>query len=177
MTDDARYDDRSIALHWITAGLVIALWLLGQTIDVFPRGPVRTAARSTHLLLGVVLGLVLLRRIAWRLSGATRPPPVGPAWQQKLAAATHGLLYVLLVATVAAGLTSTLIRGDNVFGLFRIPSIAPGDRALRSTFEDIHALCANTLFFVALAHAAIGLVHHLVLKDAVLRRMLRARRG
>lgn len=55
-----RYDRRSIALHWITAGLVMSLWLLGQTIDWFPKGSPRSTARSTHIVLGLALALVLI---------------------------------------------------------------------------------------------------------------------
>lgn len=38
----ARYDPTTIWLHWMTAGLIIALWVICQTGDWFPRGPLRT---------------------------------------------------------------------------------------------------------------------------------------
>lgn len=54
------YDGRTRALHWLTAALVIGHWALGQTIDWFPKGNPRAVARSTHIVLGVVLALVLI---------------------------------------------------------------------------------------------------------------------
>ena len=40
----ARYDNVSILLHWLTAALIILLWIIAQVIDDFakgtPRGPV-----------------------------------------------------------------------------------------------------------------------------------------
>ena len=35
------YDSATIRFHWTTAFLVVALWLVGQTADWFPRGPAR----------------------------------------------------------------------------------------------------------------------------------------
>ena len=39
-----RYDATTIALHWLTAGLVVLLWIIGQTADWAPRGPLQTPA-------------------------------------------------------------------------------------------------------------------------------------
>lgn len=39
------YDSRTIFLHWLTALLVVGLWIAGQTIDFFPRGTPRMTAR------------------------------------------------------------------------------------------------------------------------------------
>ena len=166
------YDRRTIALHWLTAVLVIALWSLGQTIDWFAKGDPRVLARSTHITLGVVLALVLIARIWWRLGGGLRLPAAGAGWLDKLASLTHGLLYVLLIGTVTLGLANAWIRGDNLFGLLQIPAFDPGNKELRETVEDWHGLAANVLLAVAFFHACAGLFHHLVLKDGILRRML-----
>jgi cytochrome b561 len=167
-----RYDSRSILLHWLTAALVATLWSLGQTIDWFPKGDLQIAARSLHIVLGVALALVLVCRLLWRLGDGTQLPPAGAGWLDKVAALTHKLLYVLLVATVTLGLANAWVRGDTLFGLLTIPAFDPGNKGLRTTIQDWHGLAANVLLFVALGHAAAGLLHHFVLKDDVLRRML-----
>ena len=77
--DPLNYDSRSIRLHWVTAALVAVLWCLGQTIDWFPKGDIRIAARSAHILLGAVLALILAYRIWWRVSDGRRLPPAGSA--------------------------------------------------------------------------------------------------
>ncbi|HZV93879.1 MAG TPA: cytochrome b/b6 domain-containing protein, partial [Caldimonas sp.] len=110
------YDRRTIVLHWTTAALVVALWALGQTIDWFPKGTPRIFARSTHISLGVALAFVLVARIVWRLGArAVHLPPAGLGWLDRLATLTHWLLYVLLVATVALGITNAWVRGDTIF--------------------------------------------------------------
>jgi cytochrome b561 len=68
MIDDdgpERYDRITVLFHWLTAGLVLLLWGLGQGIDLFPRGTPRVAVRSVHILLGAMLGVVLLSRIVY----------------------------------------------------------------------------------------------------------------
>ena len=167
------YDRRTVVLHWITAALVVALWLLGQTIDWFPKGTPRVFARSTHISLGVALALVLLARVSWRLGGrAFHLPPAGSQWLDKRATVTHWLLYGLLITTVALGITNAWVRGDTIFNLFKIQSFDPNNKALTESVEEWHALAANTLLVVALFHAAAGLLHHFVWHDGVLRRML-----
>jgi cytochrome b561 len=172
----ARYDRTTIVLHWVTAVLVVVLWLSAQVIDVFPRGAPRNNMRSVHMLLGVTLGAVLVWRVGWRLLAGARLPAVGHPLLARVASATHIVLYALLVAEVVFGLCNAWVRGDSVFNLFSIPSFAPGDRALAKQINGVHDWVANTILIVAALHAVGGLVHHYVWKDEVLRRML-PRRG
>jgi cytochrome b561 len=171
------YDARSIRLHWITAALVVALWCLGETVDWFPKGSIRIAARSLHIFLGVALGSLLCFRLWWRLGAdAVRLAPAGSAIVRALATVVHFALYALLLATVVLGLANTWVRGDTLFNLITIPAFDPGNKALRGQVEDLHSLSANILIWLAGFHAAMGLAHHFVWKDDVLRRMLAARR-
>ena len=80
------YDRRTIVLHWLTATLVLALWIVGQTIDFFPKGAPGVTVRSLHIMAGALLALV----VAWRGEScgggaAARicrwPIPVSPARQ------------------------------------------------------------------------------------------------
>jgi len=166
------YDRLTIALHWLTAVLVISLWLLGQTIDWFPKGSPRAIARSTHIALGVVLALVLIRRIWWRLADGVHLPQAGSSTLDMIATLTHKILYLLLVGTVLLGIANAWVRGDTLFMLVKIPAFDPGNTALRKSVEDLHSWAANVLLIVVGLHAAAALLHHFVLKDDILRRML-----
>lgn len=167
-----RYDTLTIRLHWLTAGMVAALWLLGQTIDWFPRGAPRVFARSAHIGIGAILACVILYRIWWRLSGGARLSAAGTGALKVLAKSMHLALYACLLVTVALGIANTWIRGDNLFYLYKIPAFAPGDKALRAAVEDYHAFAANLLLILAGFHAMAGFVHRYVLKEDVLSRML-----
>jgi cytochrome b561 len=168
-----RYDSVSLALHWITAVLVIVLWSIGQTIDFVPKGPQRTDYISLHIVFGMLLGLVLLARLVRYVTGQVKPPPpVDHGLLLYVAKATHGLLYLLLIAAVALGLKLTWVRGDLVFGLVQLTSFAPGDTALRHSIGSTHELVANAIILVAALHGAAALFHHYVLRDSTLRHML-----
>jgi len=166
------YDARTIFFHWLSAFLIFGMWALGQGLEAFPRGAPRDLARSIHIVTGVLLALVLVTRLIWRFTGGVRLAPADAGALGKLATAVHHLLYLLMIATVVAGIYAARARGDTLFGAFTIPALEGADRALRSAAVERHELAANVLFFLALFHAAAGYWHHYVAKDSVLVRML-----
>lgn len=172
---DGRYDRMTIALHWTTAALVAALWILGQTADLFPRGPMRTGMWSVHVTLGLALAAVLVARLAWRVGPGKALPAADPGLLHLIAKGTHYLLYLLLALAVGLGIANAFVRGFSLFGLWSLPQI--GDAALRRPINELHELAANAIMVVALIHAGAALVHHYLWRDGVLQRMTLARRG
>src|ERR1700677_3632827 len=63
MTQTESYDGVTISLHWITALLVVVLWVIGQTADSLPKGALQSAYWSTHVVLGFTLVFVVLYRV------------------------------------------------------------------------------------------------------------------
>jgi cytochrome b561 len=173
----ARYDIRSLRLHWLTAALVVMLWCSGQTIDWFPRGVPRIGARSMHIVVGVLLLCIFAYRAWWRTGPGVQLEPAGEGITQHLAAAAHFLLYVLLAATLGFGVFNAWVRGDSLFNLFKIPAFDPGNRLLRGVVGGWHETLAHALLIVAGIHATAALLHHYVLKDSVLKRMLPERKA
>lgn len=165
------YDRRTITLHWVSAALVLLLWLAGQSIDWFPKGAPRMTVRSLHICCGLVLGLLLVARIAWRHKGGVRLAPAETGARGKLATGIHHLLYALLAATVLVGVACVWIRGDTLFNLLTVPAFDPGNKALRHDATELHELLANLLLGLAALHAAVALWHQHLLKDDLLRRM------
>jgi cytochrome b561 len=166
-----RYDRTSILLHWVTATLVVLLWLIAHFIDDFPRGPARISARSVHILLGVTLLSVVLIRMAWRIRWGHRLPLASPGPVGYLAKTVHYALYALLLAVLLLGIANVWVRGDSFFGLFTVPKFSP-DQELKHTVEDLHETVANIVLIVAGLHALAALVRHYYVRDGVLRRML-----
>ncbi len=164
------YDSRTIALHWLTAGLVIALWTIGQTADFIPRGPWRGAYWSLHFVLGFLFVAVLLVRIVWRGSGGRRLPPAESGLLQLIAVATHYLLYALMIAVAGLGVANAFAHGVSIFGIVHLPRLA--SRELGHEIGDWHELAANCVLALAALHAAAGLAHHYLRHDSVLQRML-----
>ncbi|GAC1329501.1 MAG: cytochrome b [Beijerinckiaceae bacterium] len=167
------YDPMTIRLHWTTAILVIVLWIIGQTADWIPRGRFHTYYWSCHVILGFLLACVVIARIAWRGTNGRRLPAADKGVLHILAKATHYLLYLLLLVVIGLGVVNAFVRGYNLFDLISLPQL--GDRELRRAITDWHGLAANFLLALAFLHAVAALVHHYVLKDRLLERMLAER--
>ena len=75
---EMRYDATTMFSHWATAILVATQWLGVETIDWFPRGPLRVDARPVHVTCSAVLAVLLLARIAWRLTRGRSPMLLAP---------------------------------------------------------------------------------------------------
>jgi cytochrome b561 len=175
LAPDVSYDRRTIQLHWVTAALVGLLWAIAQIIDFFPKGAPRIAVRSVHIALGVVLGVILLTRIAWRSRSARRLPRANDGVLGHAARIVHWALYAGLAAVILLGFSNAWARGDSIFSLFSIPKLYPSNPQLKPTIENLHKTIANALVILAAAHALAALVHHFILRDGVLRRMLPGR--
>jgi cytochrome b561 len=169
---DVSYDRRTIQLHWATALLVGLLWGIAQIIDLFPRGAPKIAVRSVHIVLGVLLGVLLLMRIVWRSRSSRRLPTANDGVVGQIAGLVHWALYAGLASVVLLGITNAWARGDSIFSLLQIPKLYPANPQLKPTIEYLHKTFANALLILAGAHALAALVHHFVLRDGVLRRML-----
>jgi cytochrome b561 len=169
---DSAYDPTTIRLHWATAVLVTLLWGIGQAIDLFPAGPPRVNVRSLHMALGLALACVLAWRLWWRAAGRGRLDHVTGRALLSAGKAMHALLYLLLTGEVVLGLLNAWARGDKVFGWFKISPLVVTGVDLRHRLGELHAVGANTLLAVAGLHAAAALVHHFILRDSTLARML-----
>ena len=105
LNSPARYGAVPQALRWLTAIFVIVGWLLGQFLDVFPKGPPRALALLTHMTLGECVMVFLVARLIWRF--VNPPPPVEPTqFGRSLEIASrvsHWTLYALLVAVPFVG--------------------------------------------------------------------------
>ena len=75
--DRTRYDDFAIALHWLTVLLVLAQFGLAELWGLAAR-PTRHVMIVTHTSFGILLTLVLVVRIAWRLTPGHRVRPARP---------------------------------------------------------------------------------------------------
>jgi cytochrome b561 len=168
----SHYDRPTIWFHWTIALLVAVQWGLAQIIDLFPQGLPRIEVRSVHISLGLFIALLLAARIFWRATKGRALPPANKGALQTLTKSVHSALYVLLIAMVLVGMFLVYVRGDSVFGLFTVPAFDPGNTALRDNVTELHETIATLLLIVAGLHALAAFVHHYVLRDGVLRRMM-----
>jgi cytochrome b561 len=163
-------------LHWFTVVLVVLAWVLGIFGDDLPEGDVRRTGLFVHISAGLAVFAMLAARILWRV--VDKPPAPEPArfgpWPDRLAALAHLALYVLLVAVPVVGIVLQFARGDALplFGLGEIASPWIKDRAFAHGVKEVHEVLAHALVALAAFHAAAALIHHWLLGDRTLVRML-----
>ena len=171
--DGTNYDGIAIGLHWATAFLVFANFILAQIWDWFPK-PTRGPMESTHMSFGVVLTVVLAARLAWRWLPGHQVSAIEAGWMAIAAKATHFTLYALLVAEAALGFAFRWGGGKPMafFGTGIPPLIGEMSKPLRRELREFHEWIGWAIVILALLHALAALYHHYVLKDRVLMRML-----
>jgi cytochrome b561 len=173
-----RHDPLTIALHWITAFLVLAQFTSAHVWDFLEKGTFwRLGLIMTHFAFGILLAATVVVRIAWRLPKRDRLPPAVTGVQHLAATAVHMLLYCLLVAQIVLGFLFSWSSGKPLpfFDLFSIPVPITIDPSYRHTLAELHNDGAWAIIAVVGLHAAAALMHHYVLRDAVLLRMLPGR--
>jgi superoxide oxidase len=173
---DGRFDQTSIALHWLTVLLIVT-----QFASIWAHEAVGHHSRlgaellSLHRNTGVLTWAVTVMRLVWRRYFADLPPfpPSMPKLQQVIAKGNEYGLYLLLLALPVTGLSRVLLRGQP-FDLFfwHMPALLAPNPGLRSLFMEAHAIGAKALVILIGLHAGAALFHHLVLRDGVLQRML-----
>jgi cytochrome b561 len=169
----SRYDGVSIALHWITVLLVLSLFALGETWG-FAQRPLRHELIALHMSLGILLGLAVAARIAWRLMPGHRVAPAEAGLIDRLARVVHWLLYALLVVQSLFGWVVRWSEGQamSFFGLLIPSPLTPVAPATHDLLQRVHGWIGWAIVIIALGHAAAAFYHHFVLRDSVLARML-----
>ena len=163
------------SLHWLVAALVFIQLGLGLYAANLPLSLARLQWLSRHKSLGLVIFALVLLRFAWRsANGVPAQTDLTSRWQRCAAAASHWLLYLLLVLAPLSGWMYGSAAGLSVnwFGLFRVPDLLPKQADLAGLLKTAHRGCVALLAFVILCHVLAALHHALVRRDGVMRRML-----
>jgi len=180
-TTTTHYDPLSRVIHWLTAIAVIAAFVLGpehfgremhQGLDPATRWDI-----VTHESLGLLVAALTVLRLLWLTVRPAAPRFDMPAWMQLTSKATHGLLWLLLLAVPATALLAlgseghplTLLGGIRVNEL---PINANSPLASLADWGDVHGLLGDMILWLSGLHAVAAIAHHVLLKDGVLRAML-----
>ncbi len=163
-----RYSNVLIAIHWLTALLVVIAYLVSEG-----GRRVRLDPPLLHFATGMaVLVLVFARMIARAASGAPPPPASIAPRLARAAQLGHARLYALLIAGPLTGwyAASRLGVPSDLYGL-RIPAIAAPVKGGIGPIGEIHQIGGNAILILAGVHAAIALWHQFLRRDRTLERM------
>lgn len=150
------YSGLQIALHWVVAILILVAWLSAEGAEEAMEAVEDGGAVGfvPHVALGLAILALVVVRILVRLSRGA-PAALGEPGSLAMKAAdwSHRLIYLLMIAVPLGG-ASVFFLGLDV--------------------GDVHGLAANVLMLVVLGHALMALYHQYILKDGLLRRMMKA---
>ncbi len=183
-TSSSHYDAFSRVLHWLTAIAVIAAFILGpehfgrelrQGLDPATRWDI-----VVHESLGLLVAALTLLRLLWLVVRPAVPRFDMPGWMHITAKAMQGLLWLLLLAVPATAMLALGSEGHplTLLGGIRInemPFIANSPLADLADWGEVHGVLGDMILWLSGMHAVAAILHHVLLKDGVLRSMLRPR--
>ena len=149
-----RYGGLAVAIHWLSAALILTQVYLGFAFGNFPKGSAeRTDLFTAHKTVGVVILLLALTRLAVRLIDAPPPYPADfPKWERAVAVWTHRAFYFLIIALPITGLAAvskratsgmTELAGGTWFPVVPIPALGGAHEVL--AFATIGLLVLHVL--------------------------------
>ena len=194
--NNTRYTKTAVLLHWLIAlGIFIMFgigWFMADlpkkvpdqsSFDLFDLGffswqvsePVspRSFYFNLHKSIGVTILALIFIRILWRV---THKPPAllasYKAWERKLAAGAHHLLYLLMLVLPISGMIMAL---NSKYGIkwFGIPFLSGvDDKPTREFWVSVHQTIGLILLVTIAIHILGALKHKFIDKDETLSRIL-----
>jgi len=173
-----RYTRTAMSLHWLIALMLFGMFGFGLYMVELPLSPQKLKFYSYHKWAGVTVFLLVLARLAWRITH--RPPALPadmPAWQVTAAKAGHHLLYLLMVIVPLSGWLMSSAKGFQTvwFGVLPLPDLLAKDEALGEALLLTHRLLNWFFMLVVAGHVLAALKHHFIDRDGLLSRMLPGR--
>ena len=181
--DADRWGWVSLGLHWLTAAMVLGLVVVGLLMQELPNSLTKFQIYALHKSFGITVLALTVLRLLWRMFAGTPPPVPGmPRWQRLAAAASHGALYLILLAMPVSGwlyhsASGAVPRQLEWFKLFPLPSLSERDAAVADFAIAMHEWLFVALAVIVTVHALAALKHHYVDRDRTLVRMLPLMKG
>ncbi|MFC7535749.1 cytochrome b [Sphingomonas sp. GCM10030256] len=152
-----RYVNAAVAIHWITALLIVIQVWLGFTFADLPRGPERMEFFTWHKTVGATILLLAIARLIVRLRNPPPPfPPELPAWERHAAVWNHRAFYFLLFALPLTGLVAVSGRAEDWYtplvGGIPLPVVPGIDEATGELSGGVHEVLVFTTLALLVLH-------------------------
>lgn len=183
-----RYNGVAMALHWITALMMIFMIIFGEELmEAGEHGEeaeelIGAAANaaflpSLHVSIGAAILLLTVLRIAWRVITPAPPYPANmKPWEIGAAKVTHALFYALMIGIPLTGWLAfggflqeePALSAVRIFGLFSVPA----GPVLGEFMKEVHEIGSNAAMILLILHVLAALKHQFVDGDGVFGRMV-----
>ena len=158
--------------HWLSAAVLIIQIPLGFYLVDLDFGEKRLTIESIHVILGLSIFYLTLFRLIYKLFNPT--PSLGNnifPGQKLVAKLNHILLYASLLTITTSGALKKLFNGD-VLDIFLLDIEIKDNFELAELFYDIHIISNYTLIALISLHIFAVIIHKVVFKENLLKRIL-----
>jgi cytochrome b561 len=171
------FDPTTRRMHWLTAGLVLSVFVLAFSIDLATSRASHAVLLQLHRSVGLTVWVVTLVRLAWRHFAKYPDWPSDMSQAMRFAAmASEYALYALLLAQPILGLLQTNAHGDhvNLFFIGQLPALIEKNQPLAQQLLTVHKAVGLALLGLIMLHVSAALFHHFWRRDDTLTAMLPA---
>ncbi len=173
-----RYDGVARTFHWLIVAMLVVQYSVALLLAAILPKSAEDALATWHFSVGSSVCVVMLARLAWRLTHPAPPPPadLSPGLRL-LSRATHWLFYAGYIVLPVLGWAAASADGARVrlAGLIPLPLLVPKDDPFGKAMQTVHPVIAITLLALIALHVAGALYHAYVKRDGVVQRMLPGR--
>lgn len=165
-----QYSKRTTIIHWLIFVLFLTTLGLGMWLDESENTAQKLSTFPAHFLIGDLVFFLVLIRIYFRKKDGEPAPANANPLLNKVAAATHGLLNLTLIAVVVSGVVTAVTSGV-------IDALKKGDPKLIPDFDKVpakefHEIFIGVLLLLIAFHVVAALYHQFIVKDNLLRRIM-----
>ena len=158
--------------HWLSAAVLIIQIPLGFYLVDLDFSEKRLIIESIHVILGLSIFYLTLLRLIYKLFNPTPSlrNNIFPG-QRLIAKLNHILLYLSILIITTSGAFKKLFNGE-MLDLFLFNIEIKDNFELAELFYEIHILGNYTLIVLISLHIFAVIIHKLVFKDNLLKRIL-----
>jgi len=161
-----KYRKPIIALHWLSAILIIVMMLSGLVGSKIAQDSLlRLNLIKIHGTIGLVVLLLTALRLFFYFTSEHPAPLEMPEWRKQAFAWNHRLIYIVIVALLLTGVGMLLSSG---IGLATTNITA--DKIVDSLPRTIHGILPKFFLFLFVMHV-VGVLHYQFTKGKTLSRM------
>ena len=173
-----RYDNVARAFHWLIVAMLVVQYSVALLLGAILPKSAEDALITWHFSMGSSVCVVMLARLAWRLTHPAPPPPadLSPGLRL-LSRATHWAFYAGYIVLPVLGWAAASADGARVrlAGLIPLPLLVPKDDPFGKAMQTVHPVIAITLLALIALHVAGALYHAFIKRDGVVGRILPGR--
>ena len=162
----------SKVFHWLSAAVLVIQIPLGFYLVDMDFSEKRLTIESIHVILGLSIFYLTLLRLIYKLFNPT--PSLGNnifPGQRLIAKLNHILLYLSILVITTSGALKKLFNGE-MLDLFLFDIEIKDNFELAEIFYDIHILSNYTLIALISLHIFAVIVHKLIFKENLLKKIL-----